>query len=100
MQLSDSGVSRNHVEIAVHSKGVVTIADLGSTNGTFVSGQRVDQHSLHHGDVIGVGPDAVLLFQRGSMPALAEEKLQVLSARETEVARLVAMGNTHNEIAE
>lgn len=53
--LNDSNVSRRHAEF-VSSAGVVTVRDLGSTNGTKVNGVLVsgEQH-LEHGDVINFG---------------------------------------------
>lgn len=51
------GVSRRHARI--HRKEIgVFIEDLGSTNGTFVNGQRLVPHTLlqlFHGDVIELG---------------------------------------------
>lgn len=53
--VNDSNVSRRHAEF-VSSGGVVTVRDLGSTNGTKVNGVLVsgEQH-LEHGDVINFG---------------------------------------------
>ncbi len=54
-------VSRRHAEIAWDGVHYI-LADLGSTNGTFVNGHRVtDRHVLRHGDVITIG-DLTLLF--------------------------------------
>ena len=39
--LVDPSVSRNHAEIDVDTRGAL-VRDLGSTNGTFVNGERVD----------------------------------------------------------
>ena len=48
-------VSRLHCEIVVEDKRV-TVRDLGSKNGTFVNGDRVQHtHELHTGDVLNVG---------------------------------------------
>lgn len=55
-------VSRRHARVRV-AGGRATVEDLGSTNGTFVSGQRVAQpRELRDGDEILVGP-SVLRFR-------------------------------------
>jgi EAL domain-containing protein (putative c-di-GMP-specific phosphodiesterase class I) len=46
-------VSKDHAEIvAVNDE--IHIRDLGSTNGTFVNGERVVEARLHHGDIVHV----------------------------------------------
>ena len=48
-------VSRNHA-LLVTSGGGVKIVDLGSTNGTYVNGDRIDESQvLEHGDSIEIG---------------------------------------------
>lgn len=39
--IDDESVSRRHAQIGMDSHGVLSIVDLGSSNGTFVDGQRV-----------------------------------------------------------
>jgi two-component system NtrC family sensor kinase len=60
VQLHDTEVSRRHAEIR-HVGEAFMIADVGSANGTFVNGQRVEQHELSSGDQIQVGR-SVLVF--------------------------------------
>ena len=48
-------VSRVHCRVGVGEAGTLLVADLGSTNGTFVNGQRVDKASLLPGDRLMVG---------------------------------------------
>jgi predicted component of type VI protein secretion system len=65
--LDDPGISRAHVEIRVTSDGphlVASIRDLGSTNGTFVNGERVTSQRLADGDRVNVGRTA-LIFRTG-----------------------------------
>jgi predicted component of type VI protein secretion system len=63
--LGDPDVSRRHAEIQI-SNGDIAISDLGSTNGTFVNGERIDQpRTLRDGDEVRIG--AVVL--RLSAPA-------------------------------
>ncbi|KRE42808.1 FhaA domain-containing protein [Knoellia sp. Soil729] len=60
--LDDPGISRRHSEIRVTQDGphtVATIRDLGSTNGTFVGGERVTSTHLEDGDRITVGRTSV-----------------------------------------
>ena len=52
--LAEDLVSRRHARIAVEG-GAVTLQDLGSTNGTFLNGQRVKKARLSEGDRILVG---------------------------------------------
>jgi hypothetical protein len=52
--LDDAGVSRRHAEIHL-ADGRARVVDLGSTNGTFVDGERVTSADLHDGSTITVG---------------------------------------------
>jgi DNA-binding NtrC family response regulator/pSer/pThr/pTyr-binding forkhead associated (FHA) protein len=54
LQLRDSSVSRQHAKV-VTDGGEVQIADVGSSNGTRVNGERIPgPHSLVSGDVVGI----------------------------------------------
>lgn len=52
--VDDSGVSRRHLEIDVTPRGVIA-RDLGSTNGSFVEGHRIDSATLLDGNTITIG---------------------------------------------
>jgi len=52
--LVDPSVSRNHATIDVQTDGAV-VKDLGSTNGTFVNGERIESHRVVSGDVLTFG---------------------------------------------
>jgi pSer/pThr/pTyr-binding forkhead associated (FHA) protein len=60
MVLVEDMVSRKHAKIVV-SGGKVTIEDLGSTNGTFVNGEKVKQARLKEGDRILIGTSILKL---------------------------------------
>lgn len=50
----DPSVSRNHAEIRPSGTGF-KVLDLGSTNGTFVNGERVSESQLSDGDLVEFG---------------------------------------------
>ena len=54
VMLSDAGVSRKHAGIR-KADGGFELADLGSTNGVYVNGEKVARRKLQLGDVIRVG---------------------------------------------
>lgn len=61
VRLEFPGVSRLHAEI--RRQGVwFEVRDLGSTNGTFLNGQRVTQSALSAGDVLRLGDAVGVVF--------------------------------------
>jgi diguanylate cyclase (GGDEF)-like protein len=56
IRVEDDGVSRAHATIGPDPAGGWLIADLGSSNGTRVQGEKVAKRRLHDGDVIHLGP--------------------------------------------
>lgn len=60
--IRDQSVSQFHARVVLTSKGSVFVEDLGSTNGTFVNGEKVARHALWDGDKIHIGRQQVLRF--------------------------------------
>jgi len=61
--LSDDGVSRKHATITLDNGGYL-VEDLGSANGTFVGGQKIERTTLRDGDLIQFGPQAVFRYSQ------------------------------------
>ncbi len=72
VQVAETWVSRQHARITWSGTEYI-VEDLGSTNGTFVDGERVvGSRELRSGDRLQLGPEAELAFQV-SMPAPLRE---------------------------
>src|SRR5690349_11620938 len=52
-RLDSSRVSRRHCCLALGT-GEVLVRDLGSTNGTWLNGQRIEEGVIRPGDVLGI----------------------------------------------
>ena len=65
--VDDSGVSRRHLEIRVTPAGVIA-TDLGSTNGTFVEGHRIDAATLVDGNTITLGRTRIMFWTGADEP--------------------------------
>src|SRR2546423_9019836 len=65
--LADGKASRRHAALRVLPDGRATLYDLGSSNGTFVNGQRIQSTLLQGGEQIQIG-DTVLLAENAQQP--------------------------------
>lgn len=59
--VDDSGVSRRHLEIRL-TQGHTIASDMGSTNGTFVEGHRVDAATLLDGNTLTIGRTKIMFW--------------------------------------
>lgn len=60
-------ISRRHCQIDCHN-GLFSLRDLGSFNGTFVNGERVEETQLKPGDHLQIGP-LTFAIETGAAPA-------------------------------
>jgi len=86
MVLIEDMVSRKHAKIAL-APGQITISDLGSTNGTFVNGEKVKRARLKEGDRILIGTSIlklVLIAKQAGAPVMdaraAQQQLEKSAA--------------------
>jgi pSer/pThr/pTyr-binding forkhead associated (FHA) protein len=81
LRLRVSAISRHHCLIRV-SKDEVLVVDLGSSNGTYVNGQRVrSQAPLHSGDELRLGTSSFRIdLGDGSGIALGAESVDPAAA--------------------
>ena len=63
IHLADERASRRHARIDLQ-QGIYVISDLGSVNGTYVNGQRVQQQILRDGDEIRIGDTRLRFHSR------------------------------------
>jgi diguanylate cyclase (GGDEF)-like protein len=61
VRLLDDGISREHAQVVIEGNRIF-LEDLGSTNGTFCNGLKVDRRELADGDKILVGSTTILKF--------------------------------------
>ena len=76
----DPVLSRRHARLARDAEGRLTIEDLGSANGTFVNGQRVQApRTLEVGDLVSVGETVLEVTETPSAAAVeSSEELLVI----------------------
>jgi two-component system, cell cycle response regulator len=82
IRIADDGISREHVEVMGEHEHV-TVRDLGSTNGTFHNGRKVDEVELVDGDKISIGSTTILKFSyRDGFDEAFERRLSSLGIRD------------------
>jgi pSer/pThr/pTyr-binding forkhead associated (FHA) protein len=79
--LDDDKVSRIHSVIEVAPDGKLSIIDMGSVEGTWVNGKRVNKGSIAFGDEIRVGNTLIRVEDGAAARAAAEAAAAVAAAR-------------------
>ena len=91
IRLHDVEVSRRHAQV-VQAEGLFRLVDLGSSNGTFVNEQPIDEHLLTSGDRVQVGR-TLLIFtgneDRSSIDLAAEVDI-IQSGQASDGSRIVS----------
>ncbi|MEM7584980.1 MAG: FHA domain-containing protein, partial [Acidobacteriota bacterium] len=79
--IDDPSVSRRHVVLKADS-GRILLQDLGSSNGTFVNGAKIEHSAeLHHGDALGLG-DADVAIRIIGMSAFETVRMDAVPAQQ------------------
>src|SRR4249920_429392 len=64
IQILDRIISKEHAQILRGADGHFLLRDLGSLNGTYVSGARVSEHILNHGDEMVLGSTHLMFVEQ------------------------------------
>jgi pSer/pThr/pTyr-binding forkhead associated (FHA) protein len=84
---NDIEISRTHARIRSEADGSFVIEDLGSTNGTYVNGRRIDKPlALEVGDRIEVGASALVVQVGAIQPTPAASETVAPPSRSAEPA--------------
>jgi hypothetical protein len=92
MVLVEDMVSRKHARIAMQNEQI-WIEDLGSTNGTFVNGEKIKRARLKEGDRVLIGTSILKLIAGDGSTDSTDAKIQlenVAAARRTSQARTMS----------
>ncbi|HSC87278.1 MAG TPA: FHA domain-containing protein [Polyangiaceae bacterium] len=82
MVLVEEMVSRRHARIELRG-GSVVVEDLGSTNGTFVNGERIERATLSEGDRLLIGTSILKLVAVEDPPGSRRNLQKVAFGKET-----------------
>lgn len=90
IRLHDTEVSREHAELVEIDRGY-QLRDLGSSNGTFVNGRQISEHTLQTGDQVQLGRS--LLLYTGAAEGNVEDlidKIDIVPRVGDDGSRIVA----------
>lgn len=91
VQLIGASVSRRHAEVRLEPSGRAVVTDLGSRNGTFVNGERIEHKVLALGDTLEIGKSTFQLEERPgeAPPELERPALSLLSGPALDVTATI-----------
>jgi NADPH-dependent 2,4-dienoyl-CoA reductase/sulfur reductase-like enzyme/ferredoxin len=77
-EITDAKASRRHARLIVTPDGRVWIEDLGSTNGTFLNGQRISRAEVKLGDQVRLGTTTVELVATSQPASPADRSTRIV----------------------
>ena len=78
VQIDQESVSRNHAKIINTGKSII-LRDLGSTNGTYVNDQLIDEYVLRDGDFVKIGRTIFKFLSGGNIENAYHEEIYRLT---------------------
>ena len=78
IQIDQESISRNHSKIVNTGKSIL-VRDLGSTNGTYVNDEPVDEYVLRDGDLIKIGRTIFKFLTGGNIENAYHEEIYRLT---------------------
>jgi diguanylate cyclase (GGDEF)-like protein len=78
IQIDQESVSRNHAKI-VNSGKTIIIRDLGSTNGTYVNDELIDEYVLRDRDLVKIGRTIFKFLTGGNIESAYHEEIYRLT---------------------
>ena len=78
IQVDHESVSRRHARVVLTDSGVL-MTDLGSTNGTYVNDEPINERTLAHGDLIKVGRTILKYLSTDNIEAAYFEEIHRLT---------------------
>ena len=97
MVLIEDMVSRKHAKLHIGQSGL-TISDLGSTNGTFVNGEKVKTAKLKEGDRILIGTSILKLISVDKLPGEVVDRRAAQAALEKAAAQKQKTGGERSAV--
>jgi len=99
-EIAEASVSSHHCEIVLRGNDVV-VKDLGSTNGTFINGEKIDEGVLKPGQILRVGM-IEMRYESGNAPspspATAAAAASSASKKLLEQTRVIPQGIKLDEL--
>jgi len=96
IQLHDTEVSRRHALLR-RSEAGYTLTDLGSSNGSFVNGQRFETHELASGDEVTLGSTQMLYTGGGGSSSDLAEKIDIIARHQPDDKSRIVRTISHEE---
>jgi signal transduction histidine kinase len=89
VQVNDSEVSRRHAEVRKDEAGFLLV-DLGSSNGSYVNGERITEHRLQSGDRVQLGRSLFLFTDADDQSAgNLQHNVNIVGQGDIEGSRIV-----------
>jgi len=96
-EISEASVSSHHCELTPRGNEVL-VKDLGSTNGTFINGEKIEEGVLKPGQILRVGMIEMRLETGDAAAAVATSPSSAASKKVLEQTRVIPQGIKLDEL--
>jgi pSer/pThr/pTyr-binding forkhead associated (FHA) protein len=94
IQINEPRISRNHAVITDLGDGYFEIKDLGSTNGTFVNGERITSKKIRVEDKVEVASSIVNWFPEFRKSGLSQPTSNIQEEPHAKICKTISIGSS------